>query len=73
MGLLPNGDFTGSARREISIHPLTGTNAMPVSDISFSPTGTMLLAERTMTDETTSNAHQSRALEYTLVAGPGRY
>lgn len=69
VGLLPNGDFTGSARREISIPPLTGTNAMPVSDISFSPTGTMLLAERTMTDETTSNAHQSRALEYTLVSG----
>lgn len=69
VGLLPNGDFTGPAKREISIPPLTGANAMPVADISFGPAGTMFLAERSMNSETSSGAHQSRALEYTLVSG----
>lgn len=67
VGLLPNGDFTGPAKREISITPFG--SSMPVADISFGPAGTMFLAERTMNDETSSNAHQSRALEYTLVSG----
>ena len=42
----------------------------PVSDISFGPAGTMLLAERTMTDDAMPSAHLSRALEYRLNAAP---
>lgn len=38
----------------------------PVSDISFGPTGTMLLTERTMAGDDTPDAEESRALEYTL-------
>lgn len=69
VGLLANGDFTGPARREISIPPLTGVGAMPVADMSFGVTGTMFLAERSMVSESDSDAHKSRALEYTLVSG----
>src|SRR6185436_18257260 len=36
----------------------------PVSDISFSPKGTMLLAERSMMSPTVPGAHESRLLEY---------
>lgn len=71
VGLLANGNISGPAQKEISLPPRTGNETMPVSDISFGPaaSGTMLIAERSMTDETTPNAHQSRILEYTLASG----
>jgi len=62
VALQANGDFTGSARREVSVS--ASGSAMPVSDLSFGPTGTMLVAERSMADETTPSAHVSRVLEY---------
>lgn len=43
----------------------------PVSDISFKPNGRMLLAERTMQNETYPMAHDSRLLEYVCNNPPG--
>ncbi len=73
IALSSSGDFVpGTDQLEISLpvdvyNDNTVTNySNPVSDISFGPTGTMLLAERTMLDDTTPSAHESRALEYML-------
>lgn len=70
VNLFPNGEFwTGTEQLELV---MPGFNAQgfsnPVSDISFRPnTCCMLLAERTMLDDTTSYAHSSRLLEYCKV------
>ncbi len=73
IALSSSGSFVpGTDQLEISMPVdvfLDGTvsnYSNPVSDISFGPTGTMLLAERTMADDTTPNAHEARALEYML-------
>ena len=73
IALSSSGDFVlGTDQLEISLpvdvfQDRTVSNySNPVSDISFGPTGTMLLGERTMHDDTTPNAHESRALEYML-------
>lgn len=74
------GDFTPNDKRmETSVPDIAGTNfSNPTSDISFSPAGTMLLAERTMgcnfaasacaatsaLSATQPNAHASRVLEF---------
>jgi PKD repeat protein len=66
-GLAPlNGDFVGPARREISLPPFTpgGVSTMPIFDLSFGPTGMLLVAERTMSNADNSGAHSSRILEY---------
>ncbi len=64
--LFPNGDFiAGSETLEITVPVWSNQFSNPVSDISFKPGSCcMLLAERTMSDDTTSYAHQSRFLEY---------
>ena len=59
-----NGDPIGSARLEIALPPYAGNISNPVSDLRFGPMGTMMLAERSMSSNSTPNAHQSRALEY---------
>lgn len=70
VGLAANGAFVGPAKREIVVPHLTAsTYSSPVSDIKFGPSGTMLLAERTMTGDISVYAHSSRCLEYTL-SGP---
>ena len=71
VALNSSGNFVpGTDQLEVSVPPLDASNfSNPVSDISFGPAGTMLLAERSMSGDTTPGAHQSRALEYTLVAG----
>lgn len=54
-------------RREIrppSLNTMTACSS-PVSDITFSGTGTMLVAERSMGIDVSPNAHVSRVLEYT--------
>ncbi|TAK67373.1 MAG: T9SS type A sorting domain-containing protein [Bacteroidetes bacterium] len=65
------GEFDASSEQaEITLPVLPGANySNPVSDISFSSDGKMLLSERTMLDETTPNAHASRVLEYQYSSG----
>jgi RHS repeat-associated protein len=60
-----SGNFTGTSALEISV-PFLGDAkySNPVSDISFSSTGNMLLGERTMMGDAQPNAHRSRILEY---------
>lgn len=66
VGLNASGDFTGPATREITLPPFAAAaNSNPVADISFSPAGSMYLAERTMVSDTSPSAHASRLLEYT--------
>ena len=61
------GFVAGTDQLEISMPPFDSQSySNPVSDISFGPTGTMLVAERSMSDDTTPDAHKSRALEYML-------
>ncbi|MEP7339044.1 MAG: putative Ig domain-containing protein [Acidobacteriota bacterium] len=82
VGLDPfTGAFVGPANREIRVPhlPITGTTSAPVSDISFGPTGNMLLGERTMYGDAKASAelsifwaHQSRVLEYQL-SGTGAW
>jgi hypothetical protein len=60
------GNFNpGDDKLEVTIPDLAGTDfSNPSSDISFSPDGKMLVAERTMLSSTAPNAHASRVLEY---------
>jgi hypothetical protein len=66
IALAPNGQFiAGTDFLEITMPPRPGAQySNPVSDISFGPTGTMLLAERTMAADSSPGAHDSRLLEY---------
>lgn len=72
------GDFiAGSQQLEVTMPPVTGPQPLPtapysnpVSDISFGPTGVMLLTERAMQNDTTTVADgSSRAVECYLAAG----
>ncbi len=72
VGLFPSGGFiAGSEQLELVVPSLLNYDfSNPVSDISFKPlTCCMLLAERSMYDDTTSWAHDSRLLEYCKVGG----
>jgi hypothetical protein len=74
-----NGDPIAPARREIVVPPYSGNVSGPVSDMRFGPMGTLLLAERSMQGNNSTNAHQSRALEYSfngtawVLANPAAY
>ncbi len=58
-------DFLGTEQLEITMPPRTGSNrSSPVSDISFSTRGHMLLGERPMNGDTNPAAHTGRVLEY---------
>lgn len=66
-----SGNFTGTKQLEITIPSLPGfTYSNPTSDIAFSPSGTMFLAERSRLQDkgmmNQTDAHQSRVLEYQL-------
>ncbi len=70
------GEFiAGTQQLEITVPSLQFNEfSNPVADISFSSTGRMMLAERTMVSDITNNrfdtsAHASRGLEYECVAG----
>ncbi len=68
VGLDGSGDFLpGTDQLEITL-PLATSQvySMPVADIAFSPTGSMMLGQRSMDGDTNSWAHQSKALEYVL-------
>ncbi len=69
-----SGNFTGAATLDIQVPNLSFYQySNPVSDIAFSASGKMLLAERSMNgnanDPYFPSAHQSRLLEYVLVSG----
>ncbi len=64
-----SGDFTGSESLEFAVPDRSSGYSNPVSDIRFTSAGTMLLAERTMRNDTDPTAHQSRALEFECVGG----
>jgi Big-like domain-containing protein len=66
VGLDGQGDPIGPARLEIQLPIYSATNPYtnPVAGMSFGPTGKLLLAERTMSSNNSTDAHQSRLLEY---------
>ncbi|HWL93190.1 MAG TPA: hypothetical protein VNT79_06620, partial [Phycisphaerae bacterium] len=73
VSLFGNGGFIpGTEQLEITMPAYANNYSNPVSDISFKPnTCCILLAERTMQDDTTSYAHESRLREYCRVGlGP---
>ena len=53
-----------TAKMEFSLPTVNGSNSMPVSDISFAQTGWMLVAQRTMSGDMSTSAHQSTTFEY---------
>ncbi|TND09511.1 MAG: hypothetical protein FD123_1102 [Bacteroidetes bacterium] len=62
------GNFTGTEQLEFQVMEVSpGNGSMPVSDISFSDDGRMLLTERTMIAPNSPSAHLSRLLEYQYV------
>ena len=70
VGLDSAGNFLGLPNLEVSLPPWVNISGQiqaysnPVSDISFGPNGTMLVAERGMSSDTVTFPHQSRVLEY---------
>ena len=71
IGLDTAGAFVGAPQLEISVPYLTGKSySSPVSDISFMPNGSMLLAERSMDGDPDVQAHQARVLEYVFGGSP---
>ena len=63
---LVSGDIVaGTQQLEIKLPPFPGSSTSgPVSDISFTTDGHMILAERTMTGASSAGAHSSRLLSY---------
>jgi hypothetical protein len=54
-----------TAKKEFSLPTVGGgTSSVPVSDISFAQTGWMLVAQRTMSSDMSTGAHQSTTFEY---------
>jgi len=70
VALSGSGAFSGDEQLEVTI-PEFPSPSMPVSDITFSAEGRMLLAQRTMVNDTNPAAHQSAVLEF--VGGPGAW
>ncbi len=66
VGLNAVGNFVpGSAQLEITLPSLPSTTySNPVSDISFMPSGSIVLAERSIVGETYPGAHDARVLRY---------
>lgn len=59
------GQFVGAAQLEITVPTYQGGDwSSPVSDITFTDTCCIVLAERSMSGDTTIGAHVSRVLEY---------
>ncbi len=70
VALNATGDFSTQDQQEILLPYLGNAGySNPVASISFSPTGKMLLAERSMNDASFPSAHESRLLEYVFVSG----
>lgn len=61
-----SGNFVPSSEVLVITVPLSASlQSYPISDISFTKRGSMLLAERMMFNETYVSAHAARLLEYT--------
>lgn len=70
VALNASGAFVGSSdQHELDVPPLHSGFSNPVSDISFSAAGRMLLAERGMVNETQTYAHAARVLEFACEGG----
>jgi hypothetical protein len=66
-----SGDFSGAPQLEIQMPPNSGgVYSNPVSDLRFTPSGSLLAAERGMQNETEPVPHQSRLLEFECVTDP---
>ncbi|MCP3915845.1 MAG: hypothetical protein GY711_09835 [bacterium] len=67
---LSGADFFGGGQFELSIAPPSGGDyTSPVSDIRFSPTGSMLVAEHGMSSDTSPTPHDARVREYECIGG----
>ena len=68
IAVTPSGAITGVAQLEItmpaSTDPGMGNVSNPVSDLSFTDDCCMLVAERSMHDDSSSGAHTARMLKY---------
>lgn len=78
ISLKADGSFLGPARLELSMPLLPGYSySNPVSDLTFSPTGTMIVAERSMFAGGAPGAHNSRVIEFVFtcswVPAPSSY
>lgn len=74
VGLDEHGEFLNDDRNEFDIQPIPGlAGASAVSDITFSSTGRMIVAERSMMSESSPLAHHSRVMEYDGVPGGWTY
>jgi hypothetical protein len=70
IGLDGLGDFSGAAVLELQVPPNAGADySNPVSDMRFTPTGSLLIAERGMCGPTTPTAHDARLLEFVCENG----
>lgn len=76
------GDFTGAEQLEVTMPPIPPVGAQfspPVSDIRFTPAGTLQCAERGMTQDSDPwDPHNARLLEFSCengvwVAGPAAF
>jgi hypothetical protein len=54
----------GSAKKEFEVPTTSSNRSTPVSDISFAHDGWMLVAQRTMSSDMSTGAHQSTTFEY---------
>lgn len=64
IALDPFGEFDGLELLEVTLPvPANGTT-MPISDIAFSRTGSMMIAERGMSGDLGQAPHRARVLEY---------
>ncbi|MCB0558822.1 MAG: carboxypeptidase regulatory-like domain-containing protein [Phaeodactylibacter sp.] len=65
-----NSDYTGAEVKIIDVISYgSGKWSAPVSDLAFSEDGTLLIAERGMSNVSSVSAHRSRIIKYPSVAG----
>lgn len=68
IGLDGAGDFVGAPTLHLSQGdvgwPMTASLHEPVTDLTWGPAGTLMMAERTMNELNIPGAHNSRALEF---------
>ncbi|MGL4599230.1 MAG: gliding motility-associated C-terminal domain-containing protein [Bacteroidia bacterium] len=66
-----SGNFIGTEQLEISVPSIqsSGGGTNPTAQINFSTDGKMLLAERSMSTDSATDSHYSRAMLYTYSAG----
>jgi hypothetical protein len=63
------GDFSGTAKFELSLPNNNGGHSNPISDMRFTQSGSLLVAERGMSSETIPSAHNARLMEFVCAGG----